>query len=196
MTEPNDRPTITLRDGRTATVRLLRPTDVEPFAAYLTGLSERTRGFYGPHAFDRATAEGLCAATEAERTRRYVAVLEDGTPEAQIIGYIILTRNLSPGDVARYASHGPTLDVERCAAFAPSVADAFQEQGIGTQMGQHVLAYARDWGLRQVILMGGVQSRNVRGRRMYERLGFRKVGEFETVRNGAPLGNLDMICEL
>jgi len=182
-----------LRDGRPATVRLVRPTDVEPLADYFTGLSERTRGFYGPHRFDRATAERLCAELDPARTRRYVAVLEEGTPDLAIIGYMILTREISSGDQARYASHGPTLVLDRCASFAPSIADAYQEQGLGTQMAVQVLRYGVDWGLTQVILMGGVQARNGRARRLYERLGFRAVGTFEVVRNGERIDNLDMI---
>ena len=187
--------TMDLRDGRTAAVRLLRPIDVEPLAAYFLGLSERTRGFYGPHRFDRATAERLCAEEDSTRTRRYVAVLEDGTPAAEIIGYLILTREIAAGDLARYASHGPALDLDTCAALAPSIADAYQEQGLGTQMARHVLRCAVDWGLAQVILMGGVQARNTRARRLYERLGFRAVGAFEVVREGERLDNLNMILD-
>jgi RimJ/RimL family protein N-acetyltransferase len=60
-------------------------------------------------------------------------------------------------------------------------------------MADRVLHHAADWGLAQVILMGGVQARNGRARRLYERLGFRAVGTFEVVRNGEKIDNLDMI---
>jgi RimJ/RimL family protein N-acetyltransferase len=187
--------TLILRDGRPVAVRLLRSSDVDPFATFLAGLSERTRGFYGPHRFDRATAERLCAELDPTRTRRYVAVLDDGTPAAEIIGYMILTREISAGDVARYAAHGPALHLGRCAAFAPSIADAYQEQGLGTEMARLVLRRAAALGLSQVILMGGVQARNGRARRLYERLGFRRVGTFEVTRDGQRIDNLDMILD-
>jgi diamine N-acetyltransferase len=169
---------VALRDGRTARVRPLQADDVEALTALFMGLSPTTKRFYGPHPFDRVTAERLCAAIEQDAsTRRFVAVLRDGRPDAEIIGYMILARQIHPDDQAR---HGHALDLAHCAALAPCVADAYQEQGIGTQMARHVLASARQMGLTQVILMGGVQARNVRAQRLYKRLGFRQVGEFWT----------------
>lgn len=181
----------TLRDGRTATIRLLQATDVEPLAAYFLSLSDRTKSFYGPHPFDRATAEKLCATTDHAVTLRFVAVLNDGSPQAEVIGYMILTREIWKDDVQRY---GDKLRVGECACFAPSIADAYQGQGLGTQMGRHVIACAKQWGVRQVILMGGVQARNERAQRLYSRLGFRRVGEFWT-HGRETLLNYDMAME-
>ncbi|NLG27355.1 MAG: GNAT family N-acetyltransferase [Chloroflexi bacterium] len=178
MQEHQSTQRVTLRDGRTALVRLLRPDDAAALTRLFEGLSAITRGYYGPHPFDRATAERLCAESgDVSRTARYVAVLDEGQLEAQIIGYMILTREIHPDDQQR---HGGALDLAHCASFAPCLADEFQSQGIGTQMAQWVLAQGHAMGLSEVILMGGVQARNVRAHRMYCRLGFRKVGEFWT----------------
>jgi RimJ/RimL family protein N-acetyltransferase len=177
MQEHQSAQRVTLRDGRTALVRLLRPDDVAALTRLFEGLSATTRGYYGPHPFDRATAERLCAESgDVSRTARYVAVLE-GQPEPRIIGYAILTRDIHPDDQQR---HGGALDLAHCASFAPCLADEFQSQGIGTQMAQWVLAQGHAMGLSEVILMGGVQARNVRAHRMYCWLGFRTVGEFWT----------------
>jgi RimJ/RimL family protein N-acetyltransferase len=179
---------LTLRDGRPAAVRPLGPDDVVPLTAYFLSLSEETRRRYGPHPFDAATAERLCAAWADPATVRFVAVLNDGTA-AEIVAYMILTREIWSDDRARY---GERLDAAgRTACLAPSVADAYQSQGIGGQMARQVLAWARETGLRQVILMGGVQAPNSRACRLYESLGFRRVGEFWT-RNGELL-NYDMM---
>ncbi len=196
MTFPEATTTLLLRDGRHATVRPLAATDVESLTAYFEGLSAQTRSFYGPHPFDRATAGRLCATIDPSRTVRFVALIDDGTPDARIIGYMILTRDIGPGDIARYAAYDVPLDPAMTASLAPSIADAFQEQGLGTAMARHVIDCARAAGLRRVILMGGVQARNERGRRMYERLGFVTQGEFDVRRDGILIDNYDMALDL
>ncbi len=182
---------ITLRDGRRATVRPLEPTDVERLTAYFVGLSADTRRRYGPHPFDRATAEALCAAAGDPETTRFVAALPGPRGET-IIAYMILTRSIWDGDRQRY---GHALPAE-CGCFAPSVADAYQSQGIGIQMGAHVMAAARLLGLRRIILMGGVQATNYRARRLYARLGFRRVGDFWTQHGEHRVPNYDMALHL
>ncbi len=182
---------ITLRDGRRALVRPLEPTDVEPLSAYFLGLSQQTRRRYGPHPFDRATAETLCAAADDPETTRFVAVLPGPEGDA-IIGYMILTRTIWDGDRRRY---GRALG-DACGCFAPSVADAYQSQGIGAQMAAHVMRAAGALGLRRVILMGGVQATNYRARRLYARLGFRRVGDFCTGHGDDRILNYDMALDL
>ena len=178
---------IALRDGRLALARPLAQGDVEPLAAFFLGLSEVTKSRYGPHPFDRPTAERLCGEAGLPCTVRFVAELEGA-----FIGYIILTRHIWPDDVARY---GGTLRLAECACFAPVIADAYQEQGLGTQMARHVLVCAQQMGLKQVILMGGVMAENPRARRLYERIGFQYRGEFWADYGRGPILNYNMIVE-
>ncbi|MHB9033441.1 MAG: GNAT family N-acetyltransferase [Anaerolineae bacterium] len=180
--------TINLRDGRTALVRPLEPGDVEPLTVFFLSLSERTKSRYGPHPFDAATAEKLCANIDNSRIIRFVAVL-NAVP-ARFIGYIILSRDIWQGDRGRY-SFLDSFDDTAC--FAPVIADDFQNQGIGYQMGMHVLNSARQLGLKRVILMGGVMAENDIARRVYTKLGFRQLDEFLT-RNGE-VHNFDMMVE-
>lgn len=190
---PDERLTapITLRDGRRALVRPLESSDVEPLTAYFLGLSQDTRRRYGPHPFDRATAEALCAAAGDPETTRFIAVLP-GPEGDEIIAYMILTRAIWDGDRRRY---GDTLG-DACGCIAPSVADAYQSQGIGAQMARHVIAAARALGLHRAILMGGVQAANYRARRLYARLGFRRVGDFWVQQGERRIANYDMALEL
>lgn len=181
---------LTLRDGRPVTVRPLAQSDIELLTRYFLGLSPLTRSFYGPHPFDRVTAEHLCAVLGQDDTQRFVALLEDGT-QSEIIGYMILAHKIWEDDQKRY---GDRLDYASCACLAPSIADAYQEQGLGTLMGRHVVAYAQAVGIKQLILMGGVQARNERARRLYARLGFREVGEFWTT-SPEELLNYDMLID-
>lgn len=184
---------VALRDGRAVLLRPLQAADAEALARLFVSLTPATTRFYGPHPFDRATALRLCAEIAQDAgTRRYVALLPADRANAEIIGYMILTRHIHPDDQAR---HHHALDLEHCAALAPCVADAYQNQGLGLQMARYVLDRGRDQGLRQVILMGGVQARNARARHVYARLGFREVGAFWT-RGAVGLLNYSMVLDL
>ncbi len=184
---------IALRDGRNAWVRPLQVTDAEALGRLFVSLTPATTRFYGPHPFDRATAQRLCAELEQDaETLRCVALLPAAGAQAEIIGYMILTRHIHPDDQAR---HHHALDLAHCAALAPCIADAYQNQGIGVQMARHVLRWGREMGLRQVILMGGVQARNARARHVYAILGFREVGAFWT-HGAVGLLNYSMVLNL
>jgi len=182
---------IALSDGRSATIRPLQAGDVEPLGTLFLSLSPETKRVYGPHPFDRPTAERLCASIDLQKTIRFVAVLDDGQPTAEIIGYMILSRETWPDDSKRL---GDRLKDVPYASFAPVLADAHQSQGFGYKMAQHVMACARAWGLSKVVLMGGVRSDNPRAQRLYVKLGFRRVGEFWA--GNPPLWNYDMILDL
>lgn len=192
MPDPRYSARVTLRDGRSATVRPLVPGDVEPLTALFLSLSQETRRMYGPHPFDRATAERLYASTGEAATVRFVAVLDDDSGGSQIIGYMILSRDIVQADRDRY---GDKLQVEGSACFAPVIADDYQNLGIGTKMARHALACATEMGLKQVVLMGGVRAANERAEHFYRKLGFRRVGEFYSDYHGEKLLSYDMILE-
>ena len=183
---------LALRTGERVAVRPVLAGDKEGLGDLFLSLSSATRRVYGPHPFDRETARRLCETIDESVTLRFVAAVDDGRAAPRIIGYMILTRELGAGDLSRY---GDRIRRERCAAFAPVIADAYQNQGLGTRMARHVLACARQIGLEQVILMGGVRDDNPRAQRMYEKLGFRRVGEF-WVHSPETVLNYDMILDL
>ncbi len=182
---------IELRDGRSVTVRPLMPGDVELLSDYFAGLSETTRRHYGPHPFDRETADKLCACADDSQVVRFVAELDDGDGSV-FIAYMILSQRISDDDRRRY---GDSLDYGRSACLAPSVADTYQNQGLGTAMARHVLDCARRMGVYKVILMGGVVARNAQARRLYQKLGFREVRSF-WIHSKEPLLNYDMVLDL
>lgn len=190
--DPCDVTRIALRDGRQALVRPLKATDVETLGDFFLGLSAKTRSTYGPHSFDRATAARLCGEVDDGITVRFVSeIATKAGPE--FVGYMILTRTIWPDDIKRYEGR---LDLAHCACLAPVIADAYQGQGVGTAMAQHVMASARAMDLKQVILMGGVIGDNHRARKLYERLGFQYAGQFWTPKKGGgTLLNYNMIVE-
>ena len=136
-----------------------------------------TRRRYAPHPFDRATAQRLCAGLATDPRTRFVVVLETEADSPAIIGYLILKPTASQAEVEQHAGH---LSAEGSAGIAPAVADAFQNQGVGSLLGRHVIACARAMGMRQLYLIGGVRAFNERAIHYYEKLGFRRVGEFWT----------------
>jgi len=178
-----------LPSGQTLVLRPLRPDDRLLLGEYFLGLSETTRGLYGPHPFDAATADAICDRLDPAQTLRMVATVRRAEGE-RIVAYFLLTRGPREDDAARYAKLGIPLGPGD-GALAPSVVDDFQDQGVGSRMMSHLLWVAPGLGLRRIVLWGGVQARNARGIHFYTKWGFRKVGEFFTDKN-----NHDMILDL
>lgn len=177
-----------LRTGEEMTVRLLRPDDSPRLGAYFAGLSERTRSLYGPHPFTQEEADAICATLDPADMLRVVGELPDG----RLISYMLLQIGVRHIDAEKYRAQGIELPEGGCAAFAPSVLDGLQETGVGTAMAGVLFRMARSRGIRTVNLWGGVQERNTRARRFYEKLGFQKIGEFMA----GDLNNYDMVCPL
>ncbi len=176
-------------NGAEYTVRLLAADDVERLGDYFVSLSEETRRRYGPHPFDRETAAKFCADLRPSETQRYVALNEDD----EIIAYMILQMSVGEGEITRYAAQGIALDVERDCLLAPSLADAYQNRGIGTPIARQVIASAREQGRRYLVLMGGVRAYNALGIRFYQKLEFQHIADFE---HPAGVMNHDMKLDL
>jgi ribosomal protein S18 acetylase RimI-like enzyme len=179
-----------LSSGEGVVLRLLEAGDPDLLTAYLEGLSEETRRRWGPHPFDRETAVAICASLDPADVLRMVAVTGEGAA-ARIIGYVLLKLGGLDSDRERFAKLGLPLDPDTVASLAPSVADGYQDQGVGSLLMGHVLETARRLGLRKIVLWGGVQATNERAKHFYRKWGFRKVGEFFTDKD-----NDDMILEL
>lgn len=182
--------TMRLPSGQEMRMRPLRAEDAVRLGEYFHGLSARTRARYGPHPFDQQTADAICASLDPGDILRLVATVPDAGGE-RIIAYVLLKMGVLESDQRRYEKLGIPLDPATDCTFAPSVADEFQNQGIGGRMLHHILQAAPRLGRRRIILWYGVQATNERAVHYYTRWGFRKVGEFYTDKN-----NFDMILEL
>jgi GNAT superfamily N-acetyltransferase len=180
----------TARSGALMLIRPLRADDAARLWDYFGRLSAQTRSRYGPHPFDEATANEICATLDHSALLRLVAtVLDDGGE--RIIAYTLLQMGVREDDEQRYAGLGIPLDPHTDCTLAPSVADEHQNQGIGGEMMRHILQVAPRMGRRRIVLWAGVQATNDRAVHFYTRSGFRKVGEFFTDKN-----NYDMILDL
>jgi GNAT superfamily N-acetyltransferase len=173
-------------------LRLLGPGDAPILAEYFLGLSAETRRLYAPHPFDLVTAEKLCATLDVTTQLRFVGVAGK-EPDQRIMAYLIV--GLTPGEseLRRYQDLGLTLDPERTCWLAPSVADRYQSQGVGFLLMQPILDWARQLGYRQMVLSGGTRAENHRAIRFYTKLGFRRLGDFQTE---GSVDNHDMMLDL
>lgn len=182
--------TAMLRSGEPVVLRPMQADDAGRFGDYLRGLSAETRARYGPHPFDQTTADAICATLDPTAILRMVATIGQGDEE-RIIAYMLLKQGVLEADRQRYDALGIPLDDATDCTLAPSVADAYQNQGIGSLMMRHLLQAAQKLGRQRVVLWLGVQATNARAVHFYSKWGFRKVGEFYTDKN-----NLDMIRDL
>ncbi|MEW6751211.1 MAG: GNAT family N-acetyltransferase [Candidatus Latescibacterota bacterium] len=172
-------------------LRLLRPTDAGLLGRYLEGLSLATRQLWAPHAFDRDTAARLCAELVVARSLRFVGEMSR-QDEPELVAYFIVALEGRPSELQRYSDRGQHLQPSLTCLLAPSVADCYQSQGLGSLIMPPLLETARSLGRRYMVLMGGVQARNLRAIRFYEKFGFRRMGDF-VVRD---LDNHDMMLDL
>jgi GNAT superfamily N-acetyltransferase len=184
--------TVTFRDGTPVVLRALTSSDAQTLGDYFLSLWAETKRRYGPHPFDRATAEALCAAVDPSSILRLLGTVQ-GAGGEQIIAYFILILGIREDDAHRYDKLGIPLNAETDCTLAPSVADAYQSKGLGSLVMQHLLDVARCMGRQRMVLWGGTQATNDRGIHFYHKHGFRTVGEFE---EPPGFNNYDMILDL
>lgn len=166
-----------LASGQRVVFRPLAAADAALLGSYFVALSAETRRRFGPHPLDQPTAARLCATIDVTHALRIVATIPAAGRET-IIGYCILLLGVTDHERARYAQWQIALDTARDCTVAPSVADAYQNQGIGGPLLRHTIDVARRLGRRRVVLLGGTQATNGRAIHVYQRQGFRTVGSF------------------
>lgn len=183
---------ISMPSGLQVTFRPLTADDAGILGQYFQSLSQDTRRRFAPHAFDQVTADHLCAAIDYADTLTMIATVQDG-PEERVVAYFICVLGVAAVERARYAQAGITLDPDTDCTVAPSVADAYQDRGLGSSLMSHLIQVARELGRRRVVLMGGVQATNHRAVHYYQKHGFQEVNTFE----GPPGAyNHDMVLDL
>lgn len=180
---------LTLPSGEVTTLRVIRSDDWELLGRYFEGLSEATRQLYAPHSFDVETARKICAEIDYADSLRFVVLTRDEAP--RIIAYFIVKLGTNEGDRHRYEERGMFLDEVTTCSLAPSVADDYQSQGVGSAMMPAILETVRLLGRQRMVLSGGTRAINHRAIHFYGKVGFRRIGDFESSGN-----NHDMILDL
>ena len=146
-------PLLTLRDGTRFTVRPIEPGDKAALACFFQRLSDesRRRRFLG--AKPKLTARDLAFLTEVDH-RRHVAIV------ALDAGGAIVA-------VARYAAWPDEPDR---AEIAFAVVDEWHGRGLGSALGERLVAHARASGL--TALTGSTFALNEPAKALLRRLGF------------------------
>lgn len=146
-----------LRDGTDVVIRPIQPEDATIEQAFVQGLSPQTKYNRFMQNFDKLTPEMLARFTQIDYDREmaFVSVINDGSPNAEMIG------------VARYVSNP---DRHSC-DFGLTVGDAYQRQGIGRELMRRLIAVARDRGIE--VMEGDVLASNVNMLALCKGMGFR-----------------------
>lgn len=178
---------IILKDGQNVQVRLVKPSDTQNLFNYLSFLSAETKSRFGPHVFDWQTVEQNCSAKDD--IQRYVAVIPS---TGVIIAYMLFKQGMIYWDEKRYAERGQHYNYNTTVTYAPSVADAYQNSGLGSMMYIEIEKELKQKGIHHIVLWGGVQAANERAVHFYKKFGYELKGSFWHDEKD----NLDMVKEL
>lgn len=153
---------------------------------YFNRLSPESKNRFGPHPF---TADVILQLLNDGNNYHLFAAKQQN--DEQIIAYAILKRGWLDFEYQRLVSYGLSpLDGDF--TIAPSVADEWQGKGVGSHFLQFIINQSvNELDAKRLILWGGVQSNNTKAVKLYQRFGFKTLGEFE--HNDM---NMDMILEL
>jgi GNAT superfamily N-acetyltransferase len=167
-------------------LRKLMHTDFDSLFDYLQKLSPETRKRFGPHPFDKQSVIDFYQSSG--KLSGYIAI---DIETNEIVAYSIIKIGFLEHDSFRLQSYGLNLNIETDCTFAPSVADLWQSQGVGTLLFRFILSDLEDSGIKRIILWGGVQSDNEKAVNFYWKHGFIILGQFEY--NGL---NFDMMLNI
>ncbi len=145
---------VALDDGRTITIRPIRPEDAGIEADFVRNLSEESRYYRFMDSLRELTPQMLSQFTQIDYDRHM----------ALIAVTLVDSRKVEIG-VARYVM----IDEANC-EFAIVVADAWQHKGIGSHLMRALMDAARGRGLR--IMSGEVLTSNHKMLEFLRRLGF------------------------
>ncbi len=154
-------------------LRNVQPSDTLGLYGYLNSLSSESKSRFGPHSYDEQT---VAAITDGVYQDIEGYVVEDSS---QIIAYATIKKGFMPAEKFRFENYGVNLDDQVTYSFAPSVADKYQNKGIGSFLLKEILVNALPIGTSQLVLWGGVQALNQPAVNFYKKHGFSLLGEFE-----------------
>lgn len=163
-----------LRNGKFVEIRLLNENDNQKLFNYFDqDFSKESKSRFGPHPFDKGTINTICKQLNGEITR-YVAIDE----KENIIAYMLIKQGMIDWDLNRYAARQQSYDHTSSVTFAPSVADAWQNSGLGSTMNDIIEDDLRKRNIKYIILWGGVQATNLKAINFYRKLGYQFIASF------------------
>ena len=145
-----------LRDGTPVLIRPLREADRERELAFINGLSHRARRLRFLGDFKQVSLEQINQLMNVDYHKKtaFIALLHDNGVLKEI-------------GVSRYSA---TND-EKCCECAVTVADDWQQKGLGALLMRHLIDYARRNGFKRMLSLDAVSNHGMRDLASY--LGFR-----------------------
>jgi len=146
-----------LRDGTPVQIRPLREEDREREPAFISGLSHRARRFRFLGDFKQVSASQLEQLMDVDYAKRmaFIALIHDNGKLREI-------------GVSRYSA---TMDETRCEC-AVTVADEWQNRGLGVLLMRHLIDHARRQGFKRMLSIDSASNEGMRDLAAY--LGFRR----------------------
>lgn len=151
------RAVLEMPSGEMLTVRRLCDGNGPALQDFNAGLSEKTRSVFLPHAYDDKTVADYIGRSEQDMDRIYVAFAGE-----KIVAYFFLWEIGSPNGL-----------------LGIGIADAYQNQGLGTQMMRILIEDAKALGLNGMELTTVLD--NARAFHLYEKVGFHYVRDVDNV---------------
>lgn len=146
-----------LRDGTPVLIRPLCEADRERELAFISGLSHRARRFRFLGDFKQVTPAQLNQLMNVDYSQRmaFIALVHDNGTLREI-------------GVSRYSA---TTDERKCEC-AVTVADEWQNRGLGALLMRHLIDYARRQGFKRMLSIDAMTNEGMRDLASY--LGFRR----------------------
>jgi ribosomal protein S18 acetylase RimI-like enzyme len=166
---------LTLKNNKAVFIRLLKQEDAANLFNYLSNrLSAQSKTWYSPHSFGWETVNFICNSLPDD-SDRYVAIDEKGG----IVAYMIIRKGMIDHDRTRLLMKNIYFDQHAICTFAPSVADEWQDSGLGSQLYDLIEKKLLETTLyKHIILWGGVNTDNSRAVHFYTKKGFTKLGTY------------------
>jgi GNAT superfamily N-acetyltransferase len=172
------------KQNKTVQIQTFSTTQTSRLVEYFEKLSILSKQRFAPHGFNEHDILQIF-----QHPSTFIAFTVSELNLHQIIAYAIVNLKIPEDEANRFRNYGLHIN-QHDALFAPSVADAWQGTGVGT----HLLTFSKDYlkkfGVKRLLLWGGVQSSNEQAKKYYLKQDFQYLGSFE--HNGL---NEDMILE-
>ena len=169
---------------------LFRPfeiNDIDNLTEYLNYLSPESKKRFSPHPFTKEAIAELFY--NASKYKLFIAIDLENT---YIAAYLIVKIGWLDFEQPRLSSYKLKHNAVNCCTIAPSVADSWQDKGLGSNMFYYLKSELYSaCKITRFFLWGGVKCSNIKAVNFYKKHGFRTIGEFEHEGH-----NYDMMLDL
>lgn len=177
---------IEIKDKSNLLLEQLNAAHLNSLVYYLENLSELTKKRFAPHFFDKQAITAFY-----QKSANHWGYIAQTINTHEIVAYCIIKLGYVEGDYHRFQSYGVNPNYLTDCQFAPSVADEWQNAGVGYKLYQFILPFLKARGIKRIALWGGVQADNEKAINFYQKNDFKTLGQFW--HNG---NNIDMMASI